>query len=82
MDKDGNLQTSAICRPSEWSSRQLSQTQIDKIKYIDQADDVNTTHYRHLYDYLEKKIKIMAAEQIRENGQFKDNIDTEVEKIK
>ena len=57
-----------------WSNDQLTPEEINRVKYIDQQDDVKHAHYKHLNAYLHEQIQFVANEQmLGDNG--RDHID-------
>ena len=80
ISKDGRLQHQSLLKPTQWASRNLTDDEIQHIKYSDLQDDVKTCHYElHLYPFLQKEIQAVVAEQIESNvGDCIDVIDQNV----
>ena len=80
--KHGRLQHNIEGQPSKWSRKELTEGEIQKIKFIDQSEKIRDTHYTFLYRFIEQEIRYIAAQQCTSSGVFTDNIDLEVEKLK
>ncbi len=79
INKEGALQHEKSLIPSSWNNRKLNAVEVDKIKKVDQCDEI---HRKHLQPFLAQSLKTVISEQKWENGKWKDHIDLKVEERK
>ena len=80
ISSEGILQTQCELKPCNWSLRDIDNHQIERIKYIDKAEDIKETHYTHLHTFLAEEIKIVVEEQNNIATTYCDVIDEKVKK--
>ncbi len=76
IDKNGTLQHSKELIPANWNSRQLTDGEKDKIKNVDQCDNI---HRKHLQPFLAQCLKTVISEQKWQDEKWQDHIDIMVE---
>ena len=70
MNSHGTLQLNGLLKPSLWCNTNLTSVQIQKLKYVDQNDEVKKIHYdEHLYPFISGRIqKVLKEQQMIRDG--------------
>ena len=81
LDENGQLQFENEA-PSSWMSAALPESELKRIKFLDQDDEIKAQHYLHLHTFLARTIDEVQAEHKQSGGDITDSIDQEVHKEK
>ena len=81
LDQQGRIpyDTSMNHRPSEWMYRNLTEEEEIFAKYIDKDDDIKDLHYRHVTQFLQQELDIVAKEQKKKDDVYVDSVDTNLQ---